>query len=295
MGTEAPTADVTGRSSAADITGRPSITGGRSLVPPAPKSNPLRERFEKIATELGGMAVMTADTARALFRRPFEFRAFVYQIEQMGVRSIAIAAVTAVFVGMVMAIQFAWGLERFGARDYVGRVIGLSIVRELAPALTSLVVGSRIGAGMAAEIGSMSVTEQIDAIRALGADPIKKLVVPRMLACLVLTPVLALFANVLGFLGALTVSSLQFGTPAMFFYRSGLDSIEMEDLLSGLGKTPFFGFLIALIGCYQGMTTRGGTEGVGKSTTKTVVFCSVAVLLSDFFLTKLFIALTPKL
>ena len=286
-----PLADVP----SADVSGRTSLSPNRSMVPSPPKVNAVRERFEKITAELGGMAVMTADTFRALFRRPFEFRALIYQIEQMGVRSIAIASVTAVFVGMVMAIQFAWGLERFGARDYVARVIGVSIVRELAPALTSLVVGSRIGAGMAAEIGSMADTEQIDAIRALGADPIKKLVMPRVLACLILMPVLSLFANVLGFLGALTVSALQFGTPASFFYRSGLDSVEMEDLLSGLGKTPFFGFLIALIGCYQGMNTRGGTEGVGKSTTKAVVFCSVAVLLSDFFLTKLFIAFTPKL
>lgn len=271
----------------------------RSSVPRPPVSRPplltrIVQRLREIAAGVGEMTLLLRDTIRALPQRPFEFQQLVYQVEQMGVRSVAIAAVTAVFTGMVMAVQFAFGLERFGARDYVGRVIGISITRELAPTLTALVVGSRIGAGMAAEIGSMNVTEQIDAIRALGADPVKKLVVPRMLACLILMPVLTLFADVLGFAGAMLVSSVQFGTPPEFFYRSGLDSVDMEDFLSGLGKTPFFGALIALIGCYHGLTTRGGTEGVGRSTTRTVVFTSIAVLLSDFFLTKLFIALSPS-
>jgi phospholipid/cholesterol/gamma-HCH transport system permease protein len=247
-------------------------------------------QLQNFLSELGGMSVMLADTAKALFRRPFEFGELVYQVEQMGVRSIAIACVTAVFVGMVMAVQFAFGLERFGAKDYAGRIVGLSVTRELAPALTALVVGSRIGAGMAAEIGSMSVTEQIDAIRALGADPIKKLVLPRMLACLVLMPVLSLFANVLGFAGAMFVANVQFGTPMNFFLRTALDSVEMQDFLSGVGKTPFFGVLIAVIGCYYGMNTTGGTEGVGRSTTRTVVVTSVSVFVLDFFLTKFFLS-----
>jgi len=253
----------------------------------------MAHRLKDTVDEVGGMTMLLVDACRSITKRPFEFTQLIYQIEQMGVRSVAIATVTAVFTGMVMSIQFAFGLERFGAKDYVGRVIGLSIVRELAPALTALVVGSRIGAGMAAEIGSMAVTEQLDAIRALGADPVKKLVLPRMLACLILMPVLCLFADVLGFAGAMFVSSVQFGTPMSYFYQSGLDAVEMQDLLSGLGKTPFFGVLIAIVGCYHGMTTRGGTEGVGRSTTRTVVFTSIAVLLSDFFLTKLFIMFTP--
>ncbi len=275
----------------ANASGRPSALP----QPPKPKTfgQNFTDQLRTAVDEMGGMAMLFLDACKALGRRPFEFTALVYQIEQMGVRSIAIATVTAVFTGMVMSVQFAFGLARFGAIDYVGRVIGLSIVRELAPALTALVVGSRIGAGMAAELGSMAVTEQLDAIRALGADPIKKLVVPRMLACLILMPVLGLFADVLGFAGAMFVSSVQFGTPMGFFYRSGLDAVEMQDLLSGLCKTPFFGVIIAIVGCYHGMITRGGTEGVGKSTTRTVVFTSVAVLLSDFFLTKLFIMFTP--
>jgi len=265
------------------------------MAPPRPKFRERQlRRVREAVEEIGGMSVLFWDACRALVRRPFEFTQLVYQIEQMGVRSIAIATVVAAFTGMVMAVQFAFGLERFGAKDYVGRVLGLSIVRELAPALTAVVVGSRIGAGMAAELGSMAVTEQLDAIRALGADPVKKLVVPRVLACLILMPVLVVFANVLGFAGAMVVSSVQFGTPMAFFYRSGLDAVEMADLLSGLGKTPFFGVLIAIVGCYHGLVTRGGTEGVGRSTTRTVVFTSIAVLLADFFLTNVFIMFTPN-
>ncbi len=268
-----------------------------SLVPnqkrrPPPFAGVLTATREALE-HLGAMSVLFWQTIVATFRRPFEGYAIVYQLDQMGVRSFAIAAITAVFVGMVMTVQFAFSLERFGARDYVGRVVGLSITRELAPALTALVVGCRIGAGIAAELGSMAVTEQIDAIRALGADPVKKLVVPRMLACLILMPILCIFADVLGFAAAMLVAYVQFGTPATFFYQSGLNSVEMADFLSGLLKTPFFGLLIALLGCYLGMITRGGTEGVGKSTTRAVVAISVAILLADFFLTKVFIAFGP--
>lgn len=266
-----------------------------SLVPkpPAKPFEGLRKSAREWLEHVGAMSVLFWDTIKATPKRPFEFYQLVYQLEQMGVRSFAIAAITAIFVGMVMTVQFAFSLERFGARDYVGRVVGLSISRELAPALTALVVGCRIGAGIAAELGSMVVTEQIDAIRALGADPIKKLVVPRVLACTLLMPILCVFADVLGFAAAMLVALVQFGTPPEFFYRSGLASVEMSDFLSGVLKTPVFGAQIALIGCYLGLITRGGTEGVGKSTTRAVVAVAVAVLLSDFFLTKLFIALGP--
>lgn len=247
-------------------------------------------KVRRFADDLGGISLMLKDAFFAMFQRPFEHRELVYQLESLGVRSVGIASVTAVFVGMVMTVQFAFGLERFGARDYVGRIVGLSVTRELAPALTALVVGSRIGAGMAAEIGSMAVTEQVDAIRALGADPIKKLVLPRLLACLFLMPILTLFADVLGFLGAMVVANLQFGTPMEFFFRTALESVQMKDFLSGLGKSPFFGVIVALIGCYYGMQTRGGTEGVGRSTTQTVVSVAIAVLVADFFLTKVFLS-----
>lgn len=249
------------------------------------------QRLKVVLDELGGMTLLLGEAIKALTSRPFEYREVMNQLYQMGVRSVTIANITALFVGMVMTVQFAFGLERFGATDYVGRVVGLSITRELAPSLTALVVGARIGSGMAAELGSMAVTEQIDAIRALGADPIKKLVVPRLIACVILIPVLAIFADVVGFSGAMIVARLQFGTPMEFFFRTALESVRMQDLLSGVGKAPFFGLTIAMIGCYNGMSTRGGTEGVGQSTTRTVVSAAIAVLVTDFILTKLFLSL----
>jgi phospholipid/cholesterol/gamma-HCH transport system permease protein len=245
-------------------------------------------------SHLGQVATLTADTLVAMFRRPLEFRSTIYQMESMGVSSVAIASVTAVFVGMVMAVQFAFGLQKFGGMEYTGRIIGLSFSRELAPTLTAIIVGGRIGSGIAAEVGAMSVTEQIDAIRALGADPVKKLVVPRLIAGVVVMPVLGAFALVLGFGGAMFVCATEFGIQPGFFLRTALGSVNMRDYASGMFKTPFFGAIIALVGCHFGMITRGGTEGVGHSTTRTVVTTSIAILIADFFLTKLSILIFPS-
>jgi len=195
---------------------------------------------------------------------------------------------------MVMAVQFAFGLQKFGGLEYTGRVIALSFARELAPTLTAVIVGGRIGSGMAAELGAMAVTEQIDAIRALGADPLKKLVWPRLAASVVVMPVVAAFALVLGFAGAMAITDLQFDVPSAFFFRSALSAVTMSDFLAGMLKTPFFGAIIALVGCHFGMTTKGGTAGVGNSTTRTVVVISIAILIADFFLTKLGIILWPQ-
>jgi len=238
---------------------------------------------------LGVIAQLVGRTVRSLLVRPLEWRATVYQMESIGVASVGIASVTAIFIGMVMALQFAYGLQKFGGLEYVGRVIALSFVGELAPSLTAVIVGGRVGAGIAAEVGSMAVTEQIDAIAALGADPVKKLVLPRVLACTIVMPILAFFALVLGFTGAMVIISTQFAMPAAFFFRSALESVTMKDLAAGMGKTPFFGFIIGIVGCHFGMKTRGGTEGVGRSTTSTVVAVSISILIADFLLTKLFL------
>jgi len=210
-------------------------------------------------------------------------------MDRLGLKSLGIASATAIFVGIVMSIQFAFTLEKFGARDMVGRIIALSETRELAPALTALVVGCRIGAGIAAELGSMTVTQQIDAMRVLGADPIQKLVVPRILACEVTMPLLTCFALVLGVGSAMVVSSVSFGVSSDFFLSSAIGIVKMHDLLSGLGKTPFFGFLIGLLGCYFGLRTTGGTEGVGRSTTQAVVVVAITILVADALLTQIFI------
>jgi phospholipid/cholesterol/gamma-HCH transport system permease protein len=243
---------------------------------------------------LGQFGRMTWGALVAMFERPLEVRSTLYQMESLGVRSAAIASVTALFVGMVMAVQFAIGLQKFGGMEYTGRIIGLSFSRELAPTLTAVIVGGRIGAGIAAEVGSMAVTEQIDAIRALGANPVKKLVVPRLLASIVVMPVLGAFALVLGFGGAMLICATEFGIPAGFFLRTALSSVTFMDYFSGMYKTPFFGAIIALVGCHFGLITRGGTEGVGQSTTRTVVVTSITILIADFFLTKMSILFFPS-
>jgi phospholipid/cholesterol/gamma-HCH transport system permease protein len=249
--------------------------------------------LQNFLEHLGQVGKMTASAFVAMFRRPLEIQATLYQMDALGVRSFGIASVTALFVGMVMAVQFAFGLQKFGGMEYTGRIIGLSFSRELAPTLTAVIVGGRIGSGIAAEVGSMAVTEQIDAIRALGADPVKKLVAPRLLASILVMPVLGAFALVLGFCGAMFICAVQFGIPASFFLRTALGSVSFTDYFSGMLKCPFYGGIIAVLGCHFGLITRGGTEGVGQSTTRTVVAISIAILIADFFLTKLFIILFP--
>ncbi len=229
---------------------------------------------------------LRAHAVRVMFRRPFEIESTLHQMESLGVRSLAIAAITAIFTGMVMAVQFAFGLQKFGGMEYTGRVIAISFSRELAPTLTAVIVGGRIGSGIAAEIGSMNVTEQVDAIRALGADPVKKLVVPRLIAAVIVMPILGAMALVLGFGAAMFICDFQFGIPSSFFLRTALGSIQYADFAAGVFKCPFFGALIALIGCHFGLNTRGGADGVGQSTTRTVVAISTAILVADFLLTK---------
>ncbi|MEM7433702.1 MAG: ABC transporter permease [Myxococcota bacterium] len=247
-------------------------------------------RLRYFVEEIGDATLLAGRTFRTLFTTRFDTQEFIYQIEQLGVRSIAIASATAIFVGIVMTIQFAVSMEAFGAKDTLGRVIAVSEARELAPSLTALVVGSRIAAGMAAEIGSMAVTEQIDAIRALGADPIRKLVVPRVVAGIVIMPLITFIAFILGMVSSMLVAALSYGIPMEFFYSTALDTLRLQDFTSGVSKTPFFGFLIAMLGCYFGLQTRGGTEGVGRSTTRAVVVVSISILMADALLTQIFVS-----
>jgi phospholipid/cholesterol/gamma-HCH transport system permease protein len=266
-----------------------SLTAARAK----PKELAVVAAVRSFLEHLGQIGRMTAGAAVAMWSRPFELQSTLYQMESLGVRSMGIASVTALFVGMVMAVQFAFGLQKFGGMEYTGRIIGLSFSRELAPTLTAVIVGGRIGSGIAAEVGSMAVTEQIDAIRALGADPVKKLVVPRLLASILVMPVLGAFALVIGFCGAMAICSTQFGIAPGFFLRTALGSVNFADYFSGMFKTPFFGAIIAILGCHFGLITRGGTEGVGQATTRTVVAISISILVADFFLTKVSIFIFP--
>jgi phospholipid/cholesterol/gamma-HCH transport system permease protein len=261
---------------------------------PAPPPEPgyveyWRARLERFVVHVGEIVELTGRTFRSLFRRPSELSATMYQLESLGVKSMGIVTVTSIFIGMVMTIQFAFGIKRFGGIDYIPAVVVLSFCRELAPTLTAVIVGGRIGSGMAAEVGAMNVTEQVDAIRALGADPAKKLVLPRMLAAIIVMPLLSVYALALGTAGAIFICAVQFDIRPALFISSSLQAVRFGDFWSGLAKTPFFGYLIAIIGCHFGLRTTGGTEGVGLSTTRTVVAVSIAILIADLLLTKLLI------
>jgi phospholipid/cholesterol/gamma-HCH transport system permease protein len=211
-------------------------------------------------------------------------------LEALGVRSLPIALLTATFAGLVISLQFGFFLARFGVQYTVGRVVVLTLFRELSPVLIALTVGARVGSGIAAELGSMTVTEQVDAIRALGADPLRKLVVPRVLACLLLTPALTVLADVIGMLAGALVVNVQYGITFHLFYQGAL-AVVMSDFLSGVFKGFVFGAIIGVVGCYKGLTVEGGTEGVGRATTQTVAITSVSVCLADFFITKLTLSL----
>lgn len=235
--------------------------------------------------DLGRFVMLVLHTYRVMGRRHFPLRETIRQFEAITVRSSTIVFITALFTGMVLALQTATSLARFGAKPYTGSFVGLAFVLELGPVLTALVVAGRVGAGITAEIGSMTVSDQVDAIRALGADPVQKLVLPRMLATTIGLPMLTMFANVLGIGGGLLIAT-QLGIGANFYYQSVVGVVQLGDLVSGLIKTIVFGWTIAMVACYQALKTTGGTVGVGRSTTRTVVVSSIAVLVSDFFLTK---------
>lgn len=269
-----------------------SLQRGFSIPPPPPQPSFVDYhigRLRQFAEHLGEVSLLSSQTIRSMFRRPFETASTLQQLESLGVKSMGIVTVTSVFIGMVMTIQFAFGLRRFGGIEYIPRVVVLSFVRELAPTLTAVIVGGRIGSGMAAEVGAMNVTEQVDAIRALGADPAKKLVLPRMVAAIIVMPLLSMYALALGVGGAIIICSAQFDISPAFFINSSLESTRITDFIAGIAKTPFFGYIIAIVGCHFGLRTTGGTEGVGQSTTRTVVAVSIAILIADFLLTKILI------
>lgn len=251
---------------------------------------PFTAKLRRAIGQLGELSVLLGRTIARAVRPPFSFSAVAYQVEVLGVRSLSIGSLTAVFAGLVMSLQFAFFMARFGVQHTVGKVVSLSIFRELGPVLTALTVGARIGSGIAAELGSMKATEQIDAIRALGADPIRKLALPRLLACVVVMPALTVLADVFALVAGSAVVKVEYEIPFEQFYRSTVETVKLGDFFSGLVKSAIFGIIIAAVGCYKGFQVQGGTEGVGRATTETVAIAAVAVLLADFFVTKLFLA-----
>ncbi|MBW2038629.1 MAG: ABC transporter permease [Deltaproteobacteria bacterium] len=240
---------------------------------------------------VGGATHLLLQAVYYGIRPPYQLGLIVQEMDYIGIRSLTVVNVIAIFAGMVLALQTAYALSRFGAKGFIGVVVAISMVREIGPVFTAIMVGGRVGSGITAEIGSMKVTEQIDAIRVMGANPVKKLVVPKLVATVLVLPLLTIVADILGILGGLIISVLELQVNSYYYFTTILENISLQDMASGVGKAFFFGFIIAVIGCYQGMVTKGGTEGVGRSTTTTVVLVSIMVLVSDFFLTKLFMLL----
>jgi phospholipid/cholesterol/gamma-HCH transport system permease protein len=247
--------------------------------------------FRSHLEQLGGMVRLGWDTLRYAPRRPFERELWVEQLFQLGVRSLTITNVTLLFTGMVLAIQTAYSLHAYGGKSFVGDILALSVVRELGPVLTALMVAGRVGAGVTAELGSMAVTEQIDALRALAANPVRKLVVPRVGALVLMLPVLTILADTIALFGGLVMALTEIGQTQTYFMNHVYTALSLRDLCSGLSKTFFFAFFIGTIACYNGINARGGADGVGKATTNTVVISSISVIISDFFLTKIFLLL----
>jgi len=230
---------------------------------------------------MGGRAVQN------LFGTPRYLVDTLRQMDFIGFGSLPIVILTGFFTGAVLALQMSKTLSTFGETSLTGQLVMLSLVRELGPVLTSLMVAGRNSSGIASELGSMMVSEQIDAMRALGTDPIKKLVTPRLVGCVLMLPMLTIIADFMGMLGGFATSFFMIHLNPSQYWTSAYHALEMEDVFQGLIKPFVFAFIVALVGCYYGLTTRGGTEGVGRATTQAVVAASVMILITDFFLTKI--------
>ena len=260
----------------------------------------LNDRAKRFVLAIQEYFTLAWKSIRFMFSRPFYAGDVVQQMDEIGVKSLGIVLLTGLFTGMVLALQTAVQLKTFGATLFIGRLVSAAMIRELGPVLAGLMVAGRVGSGIAAQLGSMRVTEQIDALNTLGTDPIRKLVTPRVLATLIMLPILTIINDLVGIIGGNIISSLYVGVPTGFYWRTVWDQIAADgfalryipiDFIHGLVKPFVFGAIISITACYFGMNTTGGTEGVGQATTKTVVTSSILILISDYFITQLLMAL----
>jgi phospholipid/cholesterol/gamma-HCH transport system permease protein len=254
-----------------------------AAVLPVPVLRPVEGFF----LEVGRFFVMLWRVLVWTVRRPYDWRELLRQMVRVGVDSVPVVLLTAMFTGMVMALQIFSVLERFNAEGYVGSIVGLSMVRELSAVLSALILAGRAGSAMGAELGSMRVTEQIDALEVMATDPIHYLVVPRVWAAVLTLPLLVVLADAIGIYGGYLVSVVLMGANPVVYAENTFRFMQFNDFTSGLIKSAVFGLLVAVIGCQKGFYTTGGAEGVGRSTTSAVVVASIAILIADFFLTKL--------
>ncbi len=242
-------------------------------------------------SQLQEVALLTWRVLRGLFRSPHYLKEVLVQMDVLGFGSLTIILLTGFFTGGVLALNSANALQKFGVQSVTGQLVATSLIRELGPVLTALMLAGRVGSGIAAELGSMLVSEQIDAMRALGTDPIKKLVAPRIIALVAMAPTLTVICDVMGTIGGLLVSTTMLHQSSGTYLASAEKAVDINEIIGGLLKPTVFGFIIAIVGCYMGLSTRGGTVGVGRSTTRSVVVSSILIIAVDFLLTKVMIAL----
>lgn len=238
---------------------------------------------------MGEVGLLAARTIRNLFRRPFETRVFLSQLENIGVDSLSVVSLTAAFGGLVFGLQTYSGFHKYvgpGTEVYSGPIISVGLCKELIPLLVALMVAGRVGSSMTAEIGTMKITEQIDALFSLGADPNRYLVAPRTLAAIIMVPILTLYGDIIGIFFGFFYNIVLMGVNRVVYIRNTLLYFEFWDLSVGLIKAFVFGFVIAIIACWQGLKAEGGAEGVGRATTRSVVISSITVLILNFFLSK---------
>src|SRR6201981_1615557 len=247
--------------------------------------------MKRVALEVQEYVLLTGSTFYAAFTRPFYRHDVIEQLDLIGFGSLAVVMLSGLFTGAALTLQSGMTLDQYGARPVVGRLVSASMIKELGPVLTALMLCGRVGSGIAAELGSMAVTDQINALRALGTDPIRKLVLPRILAGIFMAPVLTVIADFVGIFGGWIVARFQLQVATGLYWSSVTQALYMQDVGMGLIKPFVLGFVIVTIACHVGLRTTGGTQGVGRSTTLSVVAGSVAVIAVDFFVTLVLISL----
>ncbi len=241
----------------------------------------------------GGLANLAVQTAYLTFKPPYKWERIIEQAKKAGFDSFPIVALVALFIGFIFALQTAYFMQRIGSEIYIASLVALTVVRELGPVITALIVAGRVGASNTAELGSMQVTEQIDALETLATNPVKYLVVPRFVALSLMLPVLTLYANIIGILGSYIICVIKLGITSSMYMHVTFSALLYKDLFTGLFKAWIFGMIIALVSCYEGFNVEGGAEGVGKATTRSVVFTFIMIIAADCFFTALFYFIFP--
>lgn len=237
---------------------------------------------------IGEFTLLLWQTICGIFVPPYKFERIFIQAWRIGPGSFFIASIVSFFIGMIMALQMAYQMVTLSAEIYIPNIVSVSITRELAPVLTALIVAGRMGAGMTAEIGSMVVTEQVEALKAFACNPVKYLVVPRFLSMIMMLPLLTIFADMIGILGGFMICVYKLDVSPAMYLAMMAQSLVVKDIITGLVKTVFFGAIIALVGCYYGLNVKGGAEGVGKSTTRSVVVSFILIIMCDCLFTTVF-------